>query len=340
MNSVAIGNSQLIPGAVYSSFEYTGIVKRPMDRLVKANGIGAVEAADLAAGGNIIADIIEKESPGVVLWPERGSSGLASMSGTVLEERDAPLPTFVSVPLGTHTDIETHELSGLTDGQKVEVLRHTLRSLEEKGLYTRGETKLMLVDEVQKGGTLGKAVDFLQKVMHELGDSSILTVVAVQDERYTRQGLAHTAIFREIALGERPGVRTYTALVSSLFTMDVPLYLNAIASKGVKGSADSEGITERLQVVPNEEAHELFAALVRAYNRPEEAMRELQALKQMHLVEDLGACVLQHVLLELMTDPRKVEGRLWEWRIVGWWEKYLEHVLELRSAKVAATAAD
>ncbi|HEY5441986.1 MAG TPA: hypothetical protein VIJ68_00435 [Candidatus Saccharimonadales bacterium] len=292
-----------------------------MDHLTRS--ITPKEAADMVAGCNLVADVIEKEAPDIVFFPLRGAGPIEWVAAEALRQRSTVEPVFVDLPIGTSINARTRRLSGLTGRQKLNLVDQRVEELVAAGVYVPGKSKLMIVDEVQKGRTLTQASEAIRRSMIDRGDDGILRVVAVQDSRGEQIGAQtqRTHGYRKLVTNEREGFKSYI-LPTALFTVDRERYLDAIVS-GVSEAETGEMHSDDFYIAKNVEAREIFQALVRSYYSPEAAQDEVDMIKREDLKEDIGLTALQFAVADALTDPREVRKPTDSERIIEWWEQFI-----------------
>lgn len=289
------------------------------------------EALDFVSACNVLAAIFAKEAPDVVFIPQRGASPMQWTTSALLGEYGKRQPVYAELPLGTHTlgsalNTNPTRQSGLNNEEKQKVIHDCIQKLKNSGQYTPGKSKLMLVDEVQKGGTITQATRLIKDSMVTHNDDSILTVVAIQDSRNGLIGSNRTASYNRLASNQTQGVKTYVQ-PSALFMVDVRAFLDTILSTesepGMHSLAD-------LVTVENINARRTFKALARVYANPELALQEIEMIASHDLARDLGTAILQTEMLEAMTDPVSIKPRsrqASDKQIIDWWKNFANSVL-------------
>ena len=284
-------------------------------------GASYLEALDFVAGCEMIAQAITKERAGVVFFPQRGAGPMEWTIEALAKTAPVPqeTPLFVDLPIGTHITINDEHpgQAGITPSEKAAVVQDTFQELVDSGCYIPGETRLMLVDEVQKGGTISRAALEISKAMRAYGDDAKLSVVAVQDNRNDLVGMEKTEGFRIMASNASKYCRT-SVVNMALFMVDRTVLLDQIwkLSGGKVSSQDD------FEMQPNDDARRMFRTLVEVYRRPKEALEELEGVRREVLAEDIGDTVLQSALVEAMTDPRHVRERVSNLHLVEWWRNF------------------
>lgn len=283
------------------------------------------EALDFMAGCEMVSQAITKERAGVVFFPQRGAGPMEWTITELVQSAQGETPLFVDLPIGTHVTIneERPRYGGITPTEKATVVGETFDDLIELGAYVPGETRLMLIDEVQKGGTISRAALEISRAMRARGDNAKLSVVAVQDNRNDLVGMQKTREFQIMATNASKYCRT-NVVHMALFMVDRPMLLDQIwkLNRGKIRSLDD------LEMQPNTAAREMFATLVGVYRNPEAALKELDAVKQEVLAQDLGGTLLQGLLVEAMTDPRSIRDRVGDLHLITWWQNFAKLATE------------
>lgn len=291
-------------------------------------------ALDFVQGCKVFAEIIAKESPDIVFFPQRGAGPIEWTTKAFINEEKTHTPRMVDLPLGTHIAIndetDTRHESGISGQSKIALIEEMFTRLEDEGAYVPGESRLMLIDEVQKGGTITQAAHAIAQAMRRRGDEEPLRVIAVQDSRANLIGDDRKQSYRRLAANEREGFIT-NVVPTTLFMVDRHYFLDAIWNTlpGDHGQLDGFIINE------NREARRMFRTLVDVFRNPEQALEELEALSRHDLAPDLGRTVLQNELMETITDPRNLrENRSANFQqLVTWWRSYARKVQQSRPAR-------
>lgn len=294
---------------------------RPVD--VLTTGATHLEALDFVAGCEVVRWTIQKERADIVFFPQRGAGPIEWTVKALMEhEPIADTPLFVDLPIGTNTPVNTGEerprTGGLTRGEKSNVVEDTISELEETGFYIPGRSKLMLVDEVQKGGTISAAAMSINKAMRARGDMRRLNVVAVQDIR-NDESLQKTESYRRLVSNENNRFRA-TVVPLALFTVDRVDLLDEIWRLST-GRVESQ---DDFEIQPNFASRALFETLVRVYQNPDRAMSEVDQMRHEHLAENITRTILQKYLADYVTDPSKTKDRPSDKHVFEWWANYVK----------------
>lgn len=283
-------------------------------------GATHIEVLDFIAGCETVASLIEGSRADIVLFPLRGAGPIRWCVEDFIDDRPSgKKPIFVDLPIGTHITInerEPHD-AGIRPSEKRAVIKDVLDDLERNGKYIPGESRLMMVDEVQKGGTISRAALEVSRAMRERGDETRLSITAVQDIRRGFVGMEKTDNFRKMVANENPRFRT-SLVPLALFTVDRASMLDQIwkLPSGRVTAADD------LEVQPNEPARRMFKALIAVYKNPKAALQELEALRRSEIAQNLGQTIVQQEVLEAITDPRLTRDRASETHVVNWWYNF------------------
>lgn len=305
----------------FMGFEET-VRSRPMDHLTAS--VAPKEVADMVAGCSVVASVMAKEKPDIVFFPLRGAGPIEWVCEEALAHEGVKMPQFVEVPLGSHADADTKHLGGLTGTEKLQAVAETVENLVQDGSYKPGSSKLLIVDEVQKGRTITQAAEAVRRAMLDHGDESMLGIVAVQDSRGQHIGDKRTQGFKRLAGNERTGFKTYV-IPTPLFTVDRDKYLDVIISDT---SASSGAILDRYSIAKNVESREMFRALTHAYYEPETAAEEIAMMRRDGLKDDLGSAAIQYAIADMLTDPRQVAKPSPDHRILDWWNRFIQYAEE------------
>jgi hypothetical protein len=186
----------------------------------------------------------------------------------------------------------------------------------------------MLVDEVQKGGTITEAAKAIREAMDERGDTKKLSVAAFQDTRHGLDDGGRNSDYLDLAAGEQRGVEVYVQS-ASMFMVDRTAFLDEIWK--AEGNEPRQGVSlEDFTIVKNDRARSLFRTLAEVSLYPQTAIDELEGLQRQALAQDLGSSVLQQEVLEAMTDPVPVRGskkQANDTQMLSWWKNYAKACL-------------
>lgn len=194
---------EAVTGALWS------VARTPIEDLVSS--IDPEAAADFMGCVRAVNEVINKEKPEIVFIPQRGAAPLRwaieALRGSQAPSDLTVEPIFIDLPIGTYRDLPSKSVNGPTKSLKAKIIRETLTELEGQGLYVPNETSIMLIDEVQNGGTISTAVNALQKAMkYDYSDSTTISVVAVQDSRGKLIGNVKAQSYKQIATNRRERV--------------------------------------------------------------------------------------------------------------------------------------
>lgn len=300
------------------------------------------EAVDFVHSAIVVEEIIEKEKPNIVIMPQRGASPIRWAIEELTEQKAVvDSPKFMDIPIGTAYDVPSGTETGITKGQKTALIRETLEGLRDEEIYIPGESKLMIIDEVQKGGTITQAARSLQRTLEDdFSDQNEFIVVAVQDSRRNFVGSAMTDEFKIMVANEAKGVKTYS-VSASLFTVDRNPLLDIVATDISKLEKPEDVKLANFQTIPNYPAREFFKSLVRMTMHPKKALKEIEAIRPDARgnanVDDidydgLDDSAVQMVLTDFLTDPREIKKPVNEKQLFEWIGLYLRKVIEKKKS--------
>lgn len=288
-----------VDGAAY-------LPKRAMDTLVRQ--APPTWVADFARGCAVVAALVAKERPGLVLYPGRGAGPLHWTARALLGGRH---PQAVDLPIGSHRTgaaaagrhLNDPPLAGLSRPRKKQVVEDALAALRASGAYRPGVTGVLLVDEVQNGGTLVEAARIVRQAMDGHGDTSALRVVAAQDQRPGVLSRPRSPRFAELAANNMPGV-VAAVVPLMLFTVDRHTLLDRIEPD--------------LAVTPNEDARQVFAAVAATAQDPAAALADVAALRAGTVPDSPVGAALAAALAgaHLVHPARRVDTA----ELLGYWE--------------------
>lgn len=287
-------------------------------------------ALDFVQGCKVFAEIIAKETPDIVLFPQRGAGPIEWTTAAFLDADHTHIPTMVDLPLGTHVMINEgtgKREGGMSGRSKISLIEEVFTRMQEDGVYVPGESRVMLIDEVQKGGTITQAAHAVRNAMMARGDAESLRVIAVQDSRANLIGDDRKSSYRKLASNEQAGVIT-NVVPTALFMVDRHYFLDAIWNTLPHEHGQLDGYV----IMPNNEARSMFQTLVDVYRDPEQALKEIDAIERQDIAPDLGSTVLQTELLETITDPRSLRPKRSAntSHLLTWWRSYARKALQSR----------
>lgn len=291
-------------------------------------------AYDFVNSCSLFADIIDTRYPDIVFIPQRGAGPIQWVTEEFISQAGQRMPLFVDLPIGTHTITEgdSRRSSGISGLQKRQLVQEAVDSLAAQGKYVPGVSRLMLIDEVQKGGTITQAAQALSDAMERVREREHISdrnkerdnlyVVAAQDNRGNIQDERKES-YKKLVMG-RPGFTTIP-VPTTMFTVDRAEFLNEIL-KVTEGDIAS---LDDLTVKQNETARHLFKTLAHVFLAPKQALEELEDLRTHIIAQDLGSTVLQAEMLEALTNPYPVKrGKgATEEHTFSWWYNFCSYRL-------------
>lgn len=308
------------PQLPFSRFAERGYQpQRPIDIINRE--VPPTQALDFVSGCRMLMQTIAKEDPGIVLFPLRGAGPIEWTTEALMDEACRKKPAFIELPLGSISPnlAKPGITQGLNGTQKRTLIKGAFDKLLAEGVYVPGETKLLLVDEVQKGGTITQATAQVLDILKEYGDPQKLTVVCMQDSRKGLIGSHRTETYKRLAGNEMNNVKAYVQPIS-LFMVDRAPLLDVLHLT----TSSDEIKADSILTVRNEQARQFFQMLARVSEHPDRAVEELNATAKQVLAPSLGATLLQETIVDAMTDPIPVAKDKFatEAHIMGWWREY------------------
>ena len=179
------------------------------------------DAADFVRGSLEIYNAVTLVNPDVIFFPERGAAPFRWAVET-LEERDGRFFYKVPLMIGTETEVEGDNQHGQTKPVKRMNVRRGIQIARSEVPQIQ---RPMLIDEVQLGGTIKVAAQYLLLELRQAGINVPIYIVAVQDttdggiERKRARG------YKTLISNAKPGFRA-AVVNAQLFHMDNQIYLN------------------------------------------------------------------------------------------------------------------
>jgi len=193
----------------------------PMDVLVDRTD--PHQFLDFLHGVNRIGDEMARSAPDVVFFPQRGAGPISWVLRTMIEsDHIASSAAFVELPIGTHTAPDGQQ-KGLKGSEKTNLIEGVLDAIEkEKGAVS--DMRFMLIDEVQKGGTITAATQKLRSALRHHDATEPLAVIAAVDSRIDRR-LSPLVPRYTTMLGDTEDIHQVSL---PLFTVDCTALLDCI----------------------------------------------------------------------------------------------------------------
>lgn len=186
-----------------------------------------------------------------VVWAAEGFAKLESGSGAM----------YLEVPIGVQR--RQHEGGGAVERsprseQKRAILDHYVSEwLASRGRVSSGQ-RLVLLDEVQHGGTIMTAARALRSIIRDRGLNEHLTVISALDSRRGARSEAKTVAYQELVANRIPNVAPITVPLP-MFAIDVQPLLDRVELIG--DGRDLNGMERRLRTIRNTEAERVFRLL-------------------------------------------------------------------------------
>lgn len=196
----------------------------------------------------------------LTIAPLRGAMPMVWTASGLAEYEPVPNGSFIEVPIGTFQyqgEKGTRETSPRED-QKRFIMRRSMQDALAVRNLDPETTRVAIVDEVQKGGTLGTAARITRSLMTELELSPELRVMAVQDSRPRMLAQKKTEAYKILASNSLD--RTHTTVIPvPLIATDRTALLDTIYFTGSDRRALTLG--DHLSVVRNVRAESMFRTL-------------------------------------------------------------------------------
>ncbi len=296
----------------------------------------------------LVADAIDKRHPNFVFIPLRGAGPIQWVVEEFIEGAGKKMPEFVELPIGTHTSGDSRKPSGIGGLQKRQLIQETIDRLasrpDENHRYKPGESRVVLIDEVQKGGTITQAAqalhDAIADVREKAGiktwnkDRDDIYILAAQDSRSAVQKDRKSSYMKLLA--GREGFSTIP-IPTIMFMVDRPEFLDEIVKVG-EGPVTS---LSDFEIKRNHVARHLFKTMAHVFLHPKQALEELEDLHIQKVAQDLSKTVLQAEMLEALTNPFPVKyGRgATESHTFDWWLNFCKYAVKERNGNGHAALA-
>lgn len=221
-----------------------------LDKLVRSN---PSQIANFALSSNVVRHSILSAGESLLLLPERGAMPIYwAADGLPSEEGRVTRDGVIALPVGSYDfeNLDGQLRKGTLSRQQKQkiVARHTADIIEAP--------RVMVLDEVQKGGTITEMTEIVQGIRRE--STGRLFVVAAQDTRRKVAAEAKNKKYEALASNSKQGVSA-TVIPMPLTSTDSDVLLNQLWYNGhtrVPEEADPE-----IAIHPNEEAEIIFRAL-------------------------------------------------------------------------------
>ena len=221
-----------------------------LDKLVRLN---PTQVANFILSAGIVRTAVTSAGETLMLLPERGAMPVYwAADGHPEGEPSMSAEDLVQLPIGSY-DFQTPD-DGIKKGtlsrqQKQELVRRHGNQLEEAH-------RVLIIDEVQKGGTITELVDIVSR--HRQERPGRLYVIAAQDSREKVSSETKSPRYQEMASGNRKGVSA-TIVPMPLFSTDSDVLLNQLWYPG--STRNPAEINPTIEIRPNEEAEIIFRFL-------------------------------------------------------------------------------
>ena len=234
------------------SYEQTS-QKSPIETITSVRPFQAVEFLDGTTSVRNILSARQHEGS-TILIPLRGAMPIIWAAQGLHNEESLPMET-VELPIGLFNYVNREGKSTSTSPnyeQKYRIVEHILESRRELG------KRLLILDEVQKGGTISTLIQILQQLSHSSITPPYLSIIAAQDSRQPILRQAKTPSYRSIASNSVPGLKT-NVIPMPLIATDRGALLDSIDLR--HGRHTLPNIGESLVVSRNHRAEYLVRSL-------------------------------------------------------------------------------
>lgn len=279
------------------------------------NTVSPEAAFDFVEGCAAAEVIIARERPDIVVIPERGAGPIAWTIQNLALERREHQPHYAFISLGTNTNADRKD-RGLTGQEKITLVNDEFDHLQEQGVYDPQSSKVLLIDEVQKGGTISQVTTAVHDRLKADGSESTLSVIAMDDIRTKRSIQEKNHGYRQMIANEKTGIRAAVIPVN-LFTVDRPKYLNTLFMP----PADTRS-PRLIRVIQNAPSQELFRNLAHATQDAAGCMASLERIEQGMIPDDSD--VFGIWLVDALTLPRDANFDNRQKHYLGWVRNYLQ----------------
>lgn len=224
----------------------------PREAVAFAKAAGVVRTALAQHAGVGALTIVPLRGAMPVVWAVEGLRRFENGSGA----------SYLEVPIG----VQRRDLgvgAFIERSPRPEQKRAILDHLVSKWLASHprqapSHLRLVLLDEVQHGGTIMTATRALRSIIKSRGLHEKLTVISALDSRRGAQGEGKTAAFRELTANRLPNTTPITVPMP-MFAIDVQPLLDRVELTG--DGRDLSGMEQRLRTIRNAEAERLFRVL-------------------------------------------------------------------------------
>lgn len=222
----------------------------------------AYNTAAFAQGASVVREALSVHDNGLLIAPLRGAMPILwAAEGVPNLEPPASGLNRIEVPIGTYSHTSADNIPSQTSARrdwKTAIITEFLYSALDQTEMDVHDTPLVIVDEVQKGGTLPFAVRSIRRVIEQGGFPRKLSVIAAQDIRKKVVAEEKTQAYRQLSSNSVSETQT-TVVPLPLIASDKATLLDTVDFFGPKQL--TPGMIDRFHVTRNLKAEELFRTL-------------------------------------------------------------------------------
>ncbi len=218
------------------------------------------EAVGLVRAHYQLASHIEDLNPDIIFFPARGALPSAIMTDAILSEKGKHF-NYLQVPLGTATNVMTAGTQGFSHAEKGKIVKQTLRAASH---FEGKIQKVLLVDEVQKGGTITQHAKMFRRDIKEMMGIQDLYIIALVDSRHHQPLQERAPGYNPIMRGEVEGIIPWAEILLPMAVLDRQQILDRIL---IPKKTDGRNVILP-HIQHNVDMHHIFTLLVDAYRNP------------------------------------------------------------------------
>jgi hypothetical protein len=239
-----MSESEAVPGA--------------LDRLVRMD---PTRVANFVLSTSVVRESVVTAGEALLVLPERGSMPIYwAADGHLTEESRICRDGIVRPPIGSY-DFEAPDHT-IRKGTLAQEQKQRVVSLHSQEL--RDASRVLIVDEVQKGGTITELVNIVRKLRGT--EANVMYVVAAQDSRKKVAAEQKKEGYQRMVAGNTAGVSASVVPMPLIGTDCDPL-LNRLWYPGQ--TRIPVEFTPPIEIHPNEEAELILRTLGTAARNPE-----------------------------------------------------------------------
>lgn len=247
-----------------------------LDRLVRMD---PTRVANFVLSTNVVRESVVTAGEALLVLPERGAMPIFwAADGHPEEESGISRDGIVRPPIGSY-DYEAPDHS-IRKGTLAQEQKQRVVALHGEEL--RDASRVLIIDEVQKGGTITELVNIVRKLRGK--EANVLYVVAAQDSRKKVAAEQKKEDYRKMVAGNTVGVSASVVPMPLIGTDCDPL-LNQLWYPGQ--TRIPVEFTPDIEIRPNEEA-ELILRTLGTAARNREALEDTSVLDRDVFSFDVG----------------------------------------------------